>query len=56
MLRGLARHHVAHVLVRAFAASQAAENAARHALLLDVVDLAAKSGVALGSGTSRRAT
>ncbi|MDF1522748.1 MAG: F0F1 ATP synthase subunit gamma [Trueperaceae bacterium] len=33
MLRGLARQHVAHVLVRAFAASQAAENAARLAAM-----------------------
>lgn len=33
MLRGLVRHHVAHVLVRAFAASQAAENAARLAAM-----------------------
>ena len=33
MLRGLVRQHVAHVLVRAFAASQAAENAARLAAM-----------------------
>jgi hypothetical protein len=33
MLRGLVRQHLAHVLVRAFAASQAAENAARLAAM-----------------------